>query len=195
MADRIKRAVAEFLDVTTNLDISEATQVVAQKLGLNERWTKYTHIEFRNKLNELAFRETPLEKRAVFLPHCIRKQNKCKGKYGKFGLECKGCGACQIAELIRISKEIGYKDIFVVPGGSMVIKIIKKIKPKAALGVACYNELNLAFNALRKLGVAAQGVLLLKEGCSETFTNIEEFREKAMLGVENANKIKKQKSD
>ena len=48
----------------------------------------------------------------------------------------------------------------------MVKRLIAKYNPKAVLGVSCENEMNLANQKLNN--IAAQGVLLSKDGCVET---------------------------
>ncbi len=191
ITDRIKEAAAETLDRTTHLDVARATQAIAKKLGLNDRLINYTHIELRNKLNEYGFKSTPYNKRVLFLPHCMRNSRECKASYSEEGLQCKRCGKCDIAKLVEIAEELGYKNVFVVPGGSMVQKIIKKHKPEATVGVCCYHEANLAFDQLRGTGIHAQVALLLQDGCKDTKTNVVEAKEK--MELVNKSLLKKKK--
>ncbi|MFA4855425.1 MAG: DUF116 domain-containing protein [archaeon] len=178
---RIKEAAAETVDRATHLDVAGATQAIAKKFGLNQRLINYTHIELRNKLNEYGFKETPYNQRVLFLPHCLRNSKECKAKSTDEGLQCRRCGKCNIAELLTIADELGYQGAFVVPGGSMMQKIIKKQKPKATVGVCCYHEANLAFDFLRGTGIHAQVALLLQDGCKDTRANVAEAREKMEL--------------
>ncbi len=178
---KIKESVAGTIDRTTHLDVAGATQVIAQKLGLNKRMINYTHVELRNKLNEYGFKATPYNERILFLPHCLRNSKECKAKYSEEGLQCKKCGKCDIGELIEIAKELGYAKTFVVPGGSMVTKLVKKYKPSATVGVCCYQEANLAFDNFKGTGIHTQACLLLNDGCKDTKANIAEVREKTEL--------------
>jgi len=178
---RIKEAVAETIDRTTHLDVAKATQAIAKKFGLNDRLINYTHIELRNKLNEYGFKSTPYSKRILFLPHCLRHSKECKAVQGEEGLECKRCGKCNIDRLIGIAEELGYTNTFVAPGGSMVQKLIAKHRPKAVVGICCYNEANLGFEALRGTGIYSQACLLLDDGCKDTKANLAEAREKMEL--------------
>ena len=178
---KIKESVAEAIDRTTHLDVARATQAIAKKFGLNDRLINYTHIEMRNKLNEFGYKQVPYSQRILFLPHCLKNSKKCKAEYGEEGLECKRCGACDIAKLSEIAKSLGYGNTFIVPGGSMVQKLIKKNNPKAVVGICCYHEANLAFDSLRGTGIHAQVALLLQDGCKDTKANIEEAREKMEL--------------
>lgn len=178
---RIKETVAETVDRATHLDVAGATQAIAKKFGLNQRLINYTHIELRNKLNEYGFKETPYNQRVLFLPHCLRNSKECKAKYTDEGLQCKRCGKCDIAGLLAIADELGYARAFVCPGGSMVQKLVKKYKPKATVGICCYQEANLAFDAIRGTGIHAQACLLLQDGCKDTKANVAEAREKMEL--------------
>ena len=78
----------------------------------------------------------------------------------------------------------------------MVKKLIEKYRPSAVLGVACFNEVNMAMNSLQGSPVAHQAVLLLKDGCRDTDVNVEEVEEKLKLieGENNANNGKNNKA-
>ncbi len=178
---RIKRAVADTIDRTTHLDVAKATQTIAKKLGLRERLINYTHVEFRNKMNEYGYKSTPYSERILFLPHCMRNSRSCKAKYNDEGLQCLGCGKCDLAALIKMAKELGYKAAYITPGGSMVQKLTKKHKPKAIMGVCCYDEANMAFDKLAGTGIHAQASLLLFDGCKDTKANLADVREKMEL--------------
>ncbi len=178
---KIKESVAETVDRATHLDVARATQAIAQKLGLNKRLINYTHVELRNKLNEYGFKSTPYGQRILFLPHCLRNSKNCKAKYNDEGLQCKKCGKCDIPALTKIAEELGYQGVYVAPGGSMVQKLVKKHRAKATVGVCCYHEANLAFDALRGTGIHPQAVLLLEDGCKDTKANLAEVREKMEL--------------
>lgn len=63
----------------------------------------------------------------------------------------------------------------------MVLKLIKKYKPKAVLGVCCYKEAILAFDSLKETKVIPQAVLLTKTGCIDTDVNVDEVIEKMKM--------------
>jgi hypothetical protein len=181
VTDRIKEHIARLVDKTTHLDVAETTQGIAKKFGLNERLVNYTHIELRNKLNEYGYKRVPFEKRALFLPHCLKNSKECKAEYNDDGLQCQKCGKCQILELVSMAQEAGFGNVFVCPGGSMVKKLVKKYKPQAILGVCCYDEANMAFDAFQNTNISPQAALLLYDGCKDTKANLEEVKEKMRL--------------
>ncbi len=187
---KIKEQIGKLVDKTTHLNVAETTEAIAKKFGLSERLVNYTHIELRNKLNEYGYRRVPLSERFLFLPHCLRNSKECKASYTDEGLQCKRCGKCQINELIALAEEVGFQKVFICPGGSMVKKIVMKYKPKAVLGISCFDEANLAFDSMQGTSIAPQATLLLYDGCKDTKANITEVKEKMLLG--NSNLIPKE---
>ncbi|MEM0359744.1 MAG: DUF116 domain-containing protein [Candidatus Diapherotrites archaeon] len=187
-AIQIKRAVSRLVDSGAHLSVASSTEFIAKKLGLSERWINYTHVEVRNRLNELEYKNTPYNERILFLPHCLRNSKECKATYTEEGLQCKGCGKCKLKDLIEMGKKRGYRACFVCPGGSMVQALIEKYKPKAVLGVCCFVEAQIAFENLKGKGIGVQAVLLSKAGCVDTDINLEEVREKMDLLEEKTEK-------
>ncbi|MDD3083732.1 MAG: DUF116 domain-containing protein [Candidatus ainarchaeum sp.] len=179
--EKIRSAVGKVVDSGAHLNAAKATENIAKKLGLSESMVQYTHVELRNAIYEPDFKKIPYKDRILFLPHCSRNSKKCKATSNDEGLECKHCGACDIDKAIKIAKKLGYKKIFVVPGGSMVKKLIAKYNPKATIGVCCFDEAILAFDMLKGTGIIPQVVLLLKAGCKDTIINLPLLEEKLSL--------------
>lgn len=128
-------------------------------------------IDVRNAMMLDDFVHTK-ENRIVLLPQCMRHPN-CKARCDPVhGYECKRCGLCDIAKICEAGDKYGFK-VFVIPGSSFVKKIFKEYKPRACLGVACYNEL--AEDMQEVSFVPVQGVLLLRDGCFNTEANVEEI--------------------
>ena len=73
---------------------------------------------------------------------------------------------------MQITKDLGYKGAFILPGGSLAKKIIMELKPKASMGVACSKELVLGSFLCEKMGVIGQGFGLLKDGCINTIVDV-----------------------
>lgn len=128
-------------------------------------------IDVRNAMMLDDFIHTK-EGRIVLLPQCMRHPN-CKARCDPVhGYECKRCGLCDIAKICEAGDRYNFK-VFVIPGGSFVKKIFKEYRPKACMGVACYNEL--AEDMQEVSFVPLQGVLLLRDGCFNTEANVEEI--------------------
>lgn len=184
--DGLKRKIRDFaaraIAVGLHTSISDIANRIGKETGvLDEKWVKYTTIELHNGLNREFYKAVPKNERAVFIPHCLRNTKECKMPIDEDGYHCLKCGKCVINDIVNECEKNGTR-YFIVGGGSQVINIIKKYKPKASLGIACFNELQMA---LEKLGggsrFAGQGVMLKKDGCVNTEVDIEEIREKINL--------------
>ena len=117
------------------------------------------------------------KKRALFLPHCSRKymDNRCKAYFDASipSYTCAHCSEdCLVNKAESLAKKKGY-DIYVVPGGSCIPKILKANQYEGAVGIACGEEIKLAIDTLESMNVAGQAIPLIKNGCANTAFNIE----------------------
>ena len=143
---------------------------LAAKMGVDEKELFQLYVKTKSAASIDKFAATPYSERILLLPQCLRSRE-CPAKLGEYGYECQECGKCNVKEVIRMAKTLGYKDAFILPGGSIVAKILAKVRPKACLGVACLKELVLAGFACEKFGIIGQGVALLRNGCVETLVD------------------------
>ncbi|OKY77662.1 MAG: Metal binding protein, component of redox complex [Candidatus Methanohalarchaeum thermophilum] len=171
MKRKIKQLISHLYTSGVHTDLHEITTTVLNRLGLSDEWTQYVDIEVKNMTDKEEFKKTKNSDISIFLPHCLRDSKDCQGEYGEKGLECKRCGNCVISEIIEKADELGYEDIYIVPGGSLVKKIINEKEPEAVIGVACYEELTQAIKMADKEGIPSQGILLTEDGCVDTETN------------------------
>jgi uncharacterized protein len=117
------------------------------------------------------------KKRAVFLPHCSRKymDGRCKAVFDTNipSYVCAHCSPdCDVNKADTIAKQKGY-DVYVLPGGSCVPKILKAHKYEGIVGVACGEEVKMSIELLNSMNVTGQSVPLLKNGCSNTTFSID----------------------
>lgn len=127
-------------------------------------------IYVKNLSQKEAFLKT--QKRALLLPHCSRKymDNRCKATFDKkfSSYRCGHCSKnCLINKATKLGEKKGY-DVYILPGGSCIRKILDKNNYEGIVGVACCEEIQLAFNYLKKMDILWQGVPLIKNGCSGT---------------------------
>ena len=132
-------------------------------------------IQAANLLERGNFLKT--KKRALFLPHCSRKfmDGRCKAVFDTSipSYVCAHCSPdCDVNRSDQIAKEKGY-DVYVLPGGSCVPKILKAHKYEGIVGVACGEEVKMSLELLRSMSVRGQSVPLLKNGCANTVFNID----------------------
>ena len=144
---------------------------VATKVGVEEQELFQLYVEAKNRSMIESFAATPNNERVVLLPQCLRAKD-CPAELGEYGYECQQCGRCSVAKIVQLTKDLGYKGTFIVPGGSLAKKILVDLKPKASLGVACSKELVLGSYLCEKVGIIGQGVRLLKDGCINTVVDM-----------------------
>ncbi len=158
---------------------------LAKVFGLNERIIDQIGIEIRNHLNFESFSKVPAKERILVVPQCLR-HIKCPARLdSKVGITCKQCGMCIINELKSEAERLGY-GFYVVPGGRFVERIVRTVKPRGALGVACTKDLNTAMLGIWRSGVAVQGVPLAYDGCIETKVDLQELFRRMRAGIEDA---------
>jgi len=161
IGDVAERLVKTFkIQELTGLPVSDALRVIEDLMVV------YT----KNLAERERFERT--NNRALFLPHCSRKymDNRCKARFiPEFSSYiCQHCSAdCLINKASRIGKERGY-DVYVLPGGSCISKILGKRNYDGIVGVACAEEIQLGIKLLSRYGISYQAVPLIKNGCSGT---------------------------
>lgn len=115
--------------------------------------------------------------RALFLPHCSRKymDYRCKAIFDRDipAYVCNHCSPdCIVNKADQLAKGKGY-DIYVLPGGSCIPKILEAHRYEGIVGVACGEELKNIAPLLKKFKIAGQAMPLIKNGCSNTLFNID----------------------
>ena len=155
---------------------------LANKVGVEEQELFQLYVEAKNRSMIESFAATPCNERVVLLPQCLRAKD-CPAEIGEYGYECQQCGRCSVAKIVQLTKDLGYKGTFIMPGGSLAKKVLVELKPKASLGVACYKELVMGSYLCEKVGVIGQGVELLKDGCINTIVNMKALKEALKVGM------------
>jgi hypothetical protein len=117
------------------------------------------------------------KKRALFLPHCSRKymDGRCKAVFDPTlpSYVCAHCSPdCNVNKAKRSAEAKGY-DVYVVPGASCIPKILATKEYEGVIGVACGEEIKMAYDLLSSMKVAGQAVPLLKNGCANTVFNMD----------------------
>jgi len=160
-----KNMVQKFrLEEATGLNLTDAITLVEDLM----------EVQAANTLLRDSFEKT--RKRALLLPHCSRKfmDQNCKSKFVKElpSYNCQNCSSdCLINRTTALAKAKGY-DVYVIPGGSCVERILRRGRYEAVVGVACGMELKLSLETLKKLDIPGQGLFLTRNGCANTTFNI-----------------------
>lgn len=150
---------------TTGLNLSDAVLILEDLID----------IQARNLLERERFLQT--KRRALFLPHCSRKymDNRCKAVFHA-NIPSYFCGHCSpdclINKAVSFAEEKGY-DVYILPGGSCIPKILQSKHYQGIVGVACGEEMRLGGEISQRMGIVGQAVPLIKNGCANTSFNIE----------------------
>ncbi len=134
-------------------------------------------IDKRNAAQENKFKAVDFSERIVLLPHCMRSTGNCKAKDEGTYYTCVQCGACKIAQVSKLAKELGYKKVYIMKGGKAIQNILINEKIKAVVAVACHFEGAQGIKMTDKLNVITQFVPLLKDGCCDTDVDIEKVKQ------------------
>jgi hypothetical protein len=132
-------------------------------------------IALKNKISMRNFRNTPINKRLIFFPQCLRAVN-CPSKLSPDGMQCINCGNCEVGKAKKAAEDIGYK-VFIVPGSSFIRRLVRKHKPSAILGVGCITEIKAGLEMCEKLNLYGEGLVLEKAGCVATVLDWDKFYE------------------
>ena len=135
----------------------------------------FVEIQARNLLERDRFVQT--RKRALFLPHCSRKymDSRCKAVFDPNipSYICAHCSPdCLVNRAVSFAEKKGY-DVYILPGGSCVPKILKARHYEGVVGISCGEEIKLGGEIMKSMGVTGQAVPLVKNGCANTSFNLE----------------------
>jgi hypothetical protein len=166
LGQTVQEIIRKFkIQEATGLDLSDAVTLLQDLID----------VQARNLIEREKFVQT--RRRALFLPHCSRKfmDNRCKASFNPNipSYICSHCSSdCQVGNAELLARKKGY-DIYIVPGGSCISKILRANQYEGAVGVACGEEVLAGRELLKSMNVIGQTVPLLKNGCANTAFNIE----------------------
>jgi hypothetical protein len=73
---------------------------------------------------------------------------------------------------VSFAQKKGY-DVYILPGGSCIPKILNAKHYEGVVGVGCGEEVRAGGELLRAMNISGQSVPLIKNGCAQTAFNIE----------------------
>ena len=116
---------------------------IAIRLGkvfdIAREWVERSFIEVTKHLVlQKAIKVSP-DKLLILTPHCIQLES-CPHKITRDVNNCRQCGACQVGDLLELSRRTGVH-FAISTGGTLARKIVKTIRPRAILAIACERDL------------------------------------------------------
>jgi hypothetical protein len=152
--------------------------LMGKLVGVSKEKVQQSFIELNNHLVRSNTHKTRPNRLLILLPHCIQ-DFECQIKITANVKNCKGCGKCEIKDLIELADEYRVK-IAVATGGTLARRIIVENKPEAIVAVAC--ELDLTSGIQDSYPIPVIGVLNDRPNgpCINTKVDIQKVR-KAIL--------------
>ena len=149
-------------------DLETIARRILEDLQLPEGYVGWTMVMLASEFWREQVAAVPPSRRLLLLPHCLKHAEGCPADYDQFGLDCKKCGACSIADFPHaVAEEMGYK-VLVAEGSPIVLKIIISGYVDAIVGVACLNVLEKAIDKILLAGIPCMAVPLLSSDCRNT---------------------------
>lgn len=173
LRDRVRGAAVDFargIDRSkplTKPDAQRLAEEFLRSLGLGEQYLGFALVSIMNEFWREQVAAVPFQRRLLLLPHCLKNAEGCPADYDEFGLDCKKCGACSVADFKVRAEELGYK-VLVSEGTPIVLKIIVSGHVDAIVGVACLNVLEKAFDKILLAGIPCVATPLLSSNCRNT---------------------------
>jgi geranylgeranyl diphosphate synthase, type II len=173
LRDRIRAEAVRFgqtLDRSrplTRPGLQQMGEELLRTTGLGEQYLGFTMVAISNEFWREQVQAVDFKRRLLLLPHCLKHAEGCPADYDEFGLDCKKCGACSVADFKVRAEELGYK-VLVSEGTPIVLKIIVSGHVDAVVGVACLNVLERALDKVLLAGVPCVAVPLLSSNCRST---------------------------
>ncbi len=173
LRDQIRAAATEFarpLDRSKSLtkpELMALGETLLAQLQLGEQYLGFTMVCLANEFWREQLQAVPFHRRLLLLPHCLKNAEGCPADYDEFGLDCRKCGACSVADFKTRAEDLGYK-VLVSEGTPIVLKIIVSGHVDAIVGVACLNVLEKAIDKVLLAGIPCVAAPLLSSNCKST---------------------------
>ena len=148
-------------------ELEKISRRTLEELGMSEGYVGWIMVMISTEFFRDAVAATPPSRRLFLLPHCLKHAEGCPADYDEFGMDCKKCGACSIADFRTKAEEMGYK-VLVAEGSPVVLKIIVSGYVDSIVGVACLNVLEKAIDKILLAGIPCMAVPLLSSDCRNT---------------------------
>lgn len=149
---------------------------VLQQLDLPRSLLGFAMVAVDNAFWAADYEAVEYSRRLLLLPKCLSRSGHCQATIDTVGLNCAGCGACEIAGLKAQAEGLGYQ-VIVAEGTSSVVMRVLEGKADALLGVACLDSLEKSFERIADLGIPHQAIPLLTDGCEDTTAEVDLVRQ------------------
>lgn len=138
-----------------------------KKIDISEEYTDFTIVLLGNETWRKTVEATPINRRLLLLPQCLKDNASCKGVFDHLGLNCAGCKACPIDDILLEAEKLGYATL-VAEGTTVAIGLVEEGSIDAVIGVSCMPVLQRSFEPVSNAAVPVIGLPLMYDGCENT---------------------------
>lgn len=156
-----------------------AMQIVAD-FKLSEDYLNFVIVLLGNETWRETVKATPFHRRLLLLPQCLRDKEKCHGVFDELGLNCAGCKACPVDDILLEAENLGYANL-VAEGTTVAIGLVEEGSIDAVIGVSCMPVLQRSFEPVSNAAVPVIGIPLMHDGCENTSADLEWLMEEIRL--------------
>lgn len=156
--------------------------LMGKVVGISKERVRQSFVELNNHLIRSNSHRVRPDRLLILLPHCIQDFD-CEIKITGNIRNCRGCGKCEIKDLIEVSDQYHLK-IAVATGGTLARRIVLENRPEAIVAVAC--EVDLTTGIQDTYPIPVIGILNERPNgpCINTKVNIEKVKKAIMDLVE-----------
>lgn len=142
----------------------------------NESNIAKNFIKFNNRRVMKKIKGKKIKKISILLPHCIQKYS-CNLKITNDVENCKKCGLCDIADIVKLKNEFEGVDVKVATGGTLARLYLKSYKPELVIAVACKRDL--VSGIYDGFPISVYGVFneIINSPCIDTKVSVQQIRE------------------
>jgi geranylgeranyl pyrophosphate synthase len=197
LRDRVRKEAAFFMQAMdrsrplSKALLQQMSEELLKTLGLGLQYTGFAAVCLSNEFWREQLMAIDFSRRLLLLPHCLKHAEGCPADYDEFGLDCRKCGACSVADFKTKAEDLGYK-VLVAEGTPIVLKIIVSGHIDGVVGVSCLNVLEKAIDKVLQVGVPSIAVPLLSSNCKDT--SVDEDWVMDVIGLRTAPPEKKTKT-
>jgi geranylgeranyl pyrophosphate synthase len=173
LRDKVRDEAARFCKTIdrsktlTKAALQKMAEELLHSMGLGEQYLGFTMVCITNEFWRDQVSAVDFKRRLLLLPHCLKNAEGCPADYDEFGLDCRKCGQCEVADFKVKAEDLGYK-VLVSEGTPIVLKIIVSGHVDAIVGVACLNVLERALDKILLAGIPCIATPLLSSNCRNT---------------------------
>ncbi|MGB9779232.1 DUF116 domain-containing protein [Caldanaerobacter sp.] len=123
----------------------------SRTLQIKEEKIEQSYIAIKNFLFNKNLKKYEAKDILILAPHCIQYSG-CKFKVTYDIDNCKRCGQCQINDLVNLKEKYGI-NVAVATGGTMARKIVRDLRPKVIIAIACERDLTSGMQDVKQIPV------------------------------------------